>query len=101
MRLYGRNEFDWEFALRYSWWLRMEVELQRSPNRVEDAELAVRQAEFLALPDADARAIAIAADAATPATECQLTNKFINGVPASNAHSLSPRTTRQERIQQR
>ena len=62
MRLYGRDGFDWDFALRYSWWLRLEVASQRADAGIGDDELARRQAAFLALDDDAARAVAQGAE---------------------------------------
>jgi anaerobic magnesium-protoporphyrin IX monomethyl ester cyclase len=82
MRLYGREGFDWEFALRYSWWLRIEVALQRSGDPPDDQTLAAQQANFLSLPHAEAHALAQSMDGIQHDAQFQVANKYVRGAPA-------------------
>jgi hypothetical protein len=49
MAAYGRTGFDWEFAERYSWWLRHEVRMQRAGVPYTDDVLAEMKDSFLNL----------------------------------------------------
>jgi hypothetical protein len=82
MGLYSRDSFDWDFALRYSWWLRIEVALQRSGEPPDDRELAAEQARFLALPDAEAHALAQSMDGIQHDPQFRVANKYIRGAAA-------------------
>lgn len=55
---YGRTGFDWEFAERYSWWLRLEVRLQRDVGGYDRPSLLALQHAFLGLDEALATAFA-------------------------------------------
>lgn len=52
MRTYGKREFSWEFAEKYSWWLRLEVAIQRKAGLLSRVPwlLETLQASFLELP---------------------------------------------------
>lgn len=51
MAKYGYERFDWDFARRYSWWLRLEVALQRRMPELRDDDVRVLERAFLRLPD--------------------------------------------------
>lgn len=60
MRDHGRAGFDWEFAQRYSWWLRMEVYIQRNYPELPGETVDVLQRGFLSLEVDAARSLAAA-----------------------------------------
>lgn len=49
MKHYSRGTFDWEFAEQYSWWLRIEVELQRSQPGLPAEIVRELQRNFLGM----------------------------------------------------
>jgi hypothetical protein len=59
MQRYGYEGFDWDFALHYSWWLRLEVYLQRTQPEMKKADISALQAAFLGLPRTAARGLAV------------------------------------------
>lgn len=79
MAMYGRSSFDWEFAERYSWWLRLEVALQRrgvrDPQIVSDLKDA-----FLAMPRPAAAAVAALSEDAKAWPGLHESNKAVSGV---------------------
>ncbi len=58
MQLHGMAEFDWEVGERYSWWLRMEVNLQRTQPHLAQEDIRAAQARFMALTRAEAISVA-------------------------------------------
>jgi anaerobic magnesium-protoporphyrin IX monomethyl ester cyclase len=54
----GMGTFDWPFAEQYSWWLRIEVSLQRQEPDLSDDRVRLAQSEFMALPREDAAVVA-------------------------------------------
>ena len=50
MRRFDRESYDWEFAEVYSWWLRLEVRLQRDIPNLAPKALVALEAAFLSLP---------------------------------------------------
>ncbi len=60
MRTYGYPSFDWDFARRYSWWLRIEVFLHRKHPYLDPADVRSLQGAFLGLTDTAATEIAAA-----------------------------------------
>lgn len=78
MRKYDRPVFDWDFARRYSWWLRIEVFLQRSVDTAESVNVRDLQKAFLELPDdiATVLATALGSEVRSPASFHEL-NKIV------------------------
>jgi anaerobic magnesium-protoporphyrin IX monomethyl ester cyclase len=62
MARYGFTSFDWPFAERYSWWLRIEVFLQRRAPSLGEDVIRSLMAAFLSLNPEVARAVATSVD---------------------------------------
>jgi anaerobic magnesium-protoporphyrin IX monomethyl ester cyclase len=77
MRLYGMREFDWEFAQKYSWWLRIEVYLQRRAPSVPDEVISELQSHFLDLSPEAARFIARRLENVKLEPEFHKANKYV------------------------
>jgi len=58
MRKYGYESFDWDFARRYAWWLRIEVFLQRNLSAIGSEDVRRLQEAFLELSEPAASALA-------------------------------------------
>ena len=58
MQNYGYEAFDWDFARRYSWWLRIEVFLQRNSCAMDREDVRNLQKAFLELPEHTVYALA-------------------------------------------
>lgn len=80
MKLYGRSEFDWLFAEKYSWWLRFEVYLQRQCPDLPVDEVDRLQREFL---DLSGEAVSALASFMTPVVSNEqflVANKYVGGL---------------------
>jgi anaerobic magnesium-protoporphyrin IX monomethyl ester cyclase len=78
MQKYGYEAFDWDFARRYSWWLRIEVFLQRNVTAVSGQDMRNLQKVFLELPEDSAVALAAALQPAVQSpAEFQSLNKIV------------------------
>ncbi len=60
MRDYGKASFDWDFARRYSWWLRIEVYLQRNLEALPGEVIESLQRAFMNLREDEASRLASA-----------------------------------------
>jgi anaerobic magnesium-protoporphyrin IX monomethyl ester cyclase len=79
MQAHGRSEFDWDFALRYSWWLRIEVAHQRDGSFPGDEAVEAEQRAFLDLSADAAAAAASALEGIQDDPTFASANKFVNG----------------------
>ncbi|MET9253970.1 radical SAM protein [Streptomyces sp. NPDC003717] len=80
MRRFGRTVFDWPFAQRYSWWLRLEVHLQRTQPELPSATVRSLEDAFLRLDTDAAAALARSLEGVTADPGFHQQNKFINGL---------------------
>lgn len=79
MKLYDRNEFDWAFAERYTWWLRLEVHLQRHRSDMPAAFIDKLQKDFLSLSDDAASNVARFLAPLIFDADFSMSNKYIEG----------------------
>jgi anaerobic magnesium-protoporphyrin IX monomethyl ester cyclase len=80
MSRYGYIDFDWRFAETYSWWLRIEVFLQRSAPLLPRGSVESLRDIFLTLPDSAAEQLAEALEGVQNAQQILNSNKSIGGI---------------------
>ncbi|AQS66430.1 hypothetical protein B1H29_05355 [Streptomyces pactum] len=91
MKHYGRTAFDWAFAQRYSWWLRLEVHLQRTQPGLPLATIRSLEDAFLNLDAPAAAALAGSMEEVVAVPEFHQQNKSIHGM-GENVRVRHPRT---------
>lgn len=79
MQHYGRRDFDWDFGRRYSWWLRVEVGLQRTQPHLAPAVVRELMASFLAMSEPAATAVAASARDLVAPPNLHEMNKSVEG----------------------
>lgn len=80
MRLHGREQFDWDFAQRYAWWLRFEVYLQRHRPHLPGEVVDNLQERFLNISPESATAVAEILEPLVLDEEFLVANKYFEGV---------------------
>ncbi|MET7712368.1 radical SAM protein [Streptomyces sp. NPDC005407] len=79
MAQFGISDFDWGFAERYAWWLRLEVHLQRTQPHLSVTTVRELQRTFLALDREAASALARLLEPLTVVPGFHDANKSVNG----------------------
>lgn len=92
MQKYGYDTFDWDFARRYSWWLRIEVFLQRNLPTIGPGDVRNLQRAFLELaePTASALAVALHSPVQSPAEFYALNKIVMRKGPGVRTRSARP-----------
>jgi len=80
MARYGKSDFDWDFAEQYSWWLRIEVLLQRKHAELDAKDLKAAQSAFMSMPKEIASVFAHAAPENQLVGGIHELNKAVQGV---------------------
>ncbi|UZX02821.1 radical SAM protein [Arthrobacter sp. CDRTa11] len=80
MAHYGRSQFDWDFGEQYSWWLRMEVRLQREQPSLPTSAIRELQQAFLGMNKSAAAALAGLLPTTTTTGGIHELNKSVKGV---------------------
>jgi hypothetical protein len=93
MARYGFSEFNWPFAERYAWWLRLEVHLQRSQPDLARSTVQELKRVFLDLEADAAAAMARSFEPLVSVSGFHDANKSINGAGA-NVRVRHPRAER-------
>lgn len=79
MKKYGKSHFDWEFAKKYSWWLRIEVYLQRNFSDISVSRVNRLKNKFIALDERKIESVIRKYGHSLVDGDFLLCNKYING----------------------